>query len=146
MQRDRRLCLHLSSHQTTKTLILSRFFTVYCSFLAFLAAVPLYLSFHYSEKDILIPHFWLLFSAFAILTLQIYLIANWRMKLSNKASGQALLGSVTVKFLFGMVLAFLYLYNMDVNRYHFVLNFFYLYLFHTVFVIYSLLCNLRNQK
>ena len=125
---------------------ISRFFSLYLIFLIFLGGIPYFISIQYPEKNLLIPHFWVLFSAFAMLSLQVYLVARRRMKISNKASGQVLLGSVTVKFLFGMVLAFLYLYNIDVDPTKFLLSFFYLYLFHTVFEIYSLLCNLRNPK
>ncbi|MBC8053384.1 MAG: hypothetical protein H7Y13_09995 [Sphingobacteriaceae bacterium] len=125
---------------------LQRFLVLYFTFLVVLAAAPLYIALYYPEKDLLIPHFWVLFAAFAILTFQIYMVASRRMRMNDKASGQALLGSVTVKFLFGMILAFVYLYNIDTDKTNFILNFFYLYLFHTVFEIYSLLCNLRNQK
>lgn len=68
------------------------------------------------------------------------------MSISNKSSGQALLASVSIKLLFYMIIAFVYLSQNSVDPVKFLLNFFYLYLFHTVFEIYCLLCNLRNQN
>ena len=125
---------------------LKRFFILYVVFLTLLAGFPFLGSYYFPEKNLLIPYFWKLFGVFAILTLLIYLVAYWRMQISDRASGQALLGSVTVKLLICMILAFIYLNNIAVDPTKFLLNFFYLYFFHTVFEIYSLLCSLRNQK
>jgi hypothetical protein len=123
-----------------------RFLVYYLLFTAVLAIAPLLFQYYYPEMELLIPRFWALFWIFEILTLSIYLIASWRMKVSDKASGQALLGSVTVKLLFCMIIAFVYISANTVEPVKFIINFFYLYFFHTVFEIYCLLCNLRNQK
>ena len=123
-----------------------RFFIYFILFTIFLAIAPLVFQFFYPDMEFLIPKFWALFWIFEILTLSIYLIASWRMRISDKASGQALLGSVTVKLLFCMIIAFVYINANPVDPFKFIINFFYLYFFHTVFEIYSLLCNLRNQK
>lgn len=139
-------CSYLSNHQTVKILKFSRFILLFISFMALLAAGPLISTYYFQKNDFLIPYFWELFSLFGILTFVIYSFASWRMQISNKASGQAILASVTIKLLFCMVLAFIYLYNIDTDPSKFLLNFFYLYFFHTVFEIYCLLCNLRNQK
>jgi hypothetical protein len=111
-----------------------------------LAIGPYVIYAYYADSELLIPKFWSLFAIFGIVTFSIYIIAYWRMGISNKASGQALLGSVSVKLLICMVIAFIYLNGNSVEPLKFMLNFFYLYFFHTVFEIYCLLCNLRNQK
>lgn len=123
-----------------------RFFIYFILFTIFLAGIPLIFQIFYPESTLLIPKFWALFWIFQMLTLSIYLIASWRMRISDKASGQALLGSVTIKLLFCMIIAFVYINANPVDPLGFIINFFYLYFFHTVFEIYCLLCNLRNQK
>ena len=125
---------------------LKRFLLLFLFFNITLAIVPCLVQIYYPEKDLLIPHFWVLFGIFAALTFFIYLIAYWRMSISNRSSGQALLGSITIKLLICMIMAFVYLSENSVDPAKFLINFFYLYFFHTVFEIYCLLCNLRNQN
>ncbi len=125
---------------------LLRFLIYFLGFMLFLASGPYILDTFYSESSFLIPKFWSLFAVFGIVTFSVYAVAYWRMGISNKASGQALLGSVAVKLLIYMIIAFVYLSANRVEPVNFMLNFFYLYFFHTVFEIYCLLCNLRNQK
>lgn len=125
---------------------LLRFLIYFSVFMLALAAGPYLFNVYCSDSEILIPKFWSLFTIFGILTFSIYIIAYWRMSISNKASGQALLGSVSIKLFICMVIAYVYLSGNSVEPLKFMLNFFYLYFFHTVFEIYCLLCNLRNQK
>lgn len=122
-------------------------FIIYFVLFNFILAVPPFVIHHYfQELDILIPRFPNMFMVFSIITLVIYLLASWRMKVSIKSSGQALLVSIAVKLLLYMVIAFVYISQNTVDPGKFIICFFYLYFFHTVFEIYSLLCNLRNQK
>lgn len=125
---------------------LKRFLLLFLFFNSTLAIVPCLVQIYYPEKDLLIPHFWLLFGIFSALTLLLYLIAHWMMGISNTASGQALLGSIIARLLICMIMVFIYLSETTVSPAKFLLSFFYLYFFHTVFEIYCLLCNLRNQK
>jgi hypothetical protein len=124
----------------------NRFIIYFILFTLFLAAAPLIADIFFPEEKLLIPKFWPMFWIFSILTFNIYVIASWRMRISDRASGQALLGSITVKMLFSMIIAFVYIRGNTFEAINFVINFFYLYFFHTVFEIYCLLCNLRNQK
>ena len=125
---------------------ISRFLINFVLFNIALAAIPWICQTYYSGQNILVPNFWRLFILFSILTLVIYLVASWRMKISSKASAQAILGSITIKLLIYMIIALVYISNNTVEPVKFVLNFFYLYFFHTVFEIYCFLCNLRNQN
>ncbi len=125
---------------------IQRFVIYFILFNIVLSLPPLFAQYYFADETILIPRFWGLFAIFSVLTFSIYMIASWRMSISDRSSGQALLGSVTIKLLFCMILAFVYLSGNTVEPVRFLLNFFYLYLFHTVFEIYCLLCNLRNQK
>lgn len=140
------LSLNLSDYQTVKGMSLLRFLLYFSVFMLALAAGPYIFEVYYADSEMLIPKFWPLFAIFGILTFSIYMIAYWRMSISNKASGQVLLGSVSVKLFICMVIAYVYLSGNSVEPLKFMLNFFYLYFFHTVFEIYCLLCNLRNQK
>lgn len=142
----RRVLIYLSNHKATKKLKPLQFVLLFIAFNLILALAPGVAQLYYPEKEILLPAFWKLFALFSLLTFLICITAFWRMSVSNKASGQAILGTVTIKLLFCMVLAFIYLSNYDVDPTKFLLNFFYLYFFHTVFAIYCLLRNLRNQN
>ena len=123
-----------------------RFFLLFIIFNLCLAAVPLLADYFYPGLALLIPNFWVLFFFFSGLTLIIFLTAYFMAGISNKASGQALLGGITIRFIFCMVIALVYISNFKVEPLKFLINFFYLYFFNTVFEIYCLLRNLRNQN
>lgn len=125
---------------------IQRFFILFIIFSILLAAVPLAVNQYFPEKDLLIPNFWVLFAFFSGLTLIIFLTAFVMARISSKASGQALLGGITIRLLFCMGIALVYITNFKVEPGKFLINFFYLYFFNTVFEIYCLLCNLRNQN
>jgi hypothetical protein len=125
---------------------IKHFLIIFLLFNITLAVAPSIAQIYYTEKNLLIPHFWMLFGFFSVLTSMLYLFAHWRMGVSNTASGQALLISITLRLFICMIVVFIYLSETTVNPAKFLLNFFYLYLFHMVFEIYCLLCNLRNQK
>ncbi|SKB64708.1 hypothetical protein SAMN05661099_2053 [Daejeonella lutea] len=125
---------------------ITRFLIYFVLFNILLAIPPFVIHHHFKELDLLIPRFDKMFIVFSIITFVIYLFASWRMSVSVKSSGQALLASIAVKLLLYMVIAFVYISQNTVNPAKFMICFFYLYFFHTVFEIYCLLCNLRNQK
>ena len=125
---------------------ISRFIIYFILFIFFLAIPPLVAQYFFPIEGLLIPKFWLLFWIFAILTFSIYSFAYWRMSISINASGQALLGSITIKLLICTLIAFLYISENTVDPIKFIINFFYLYFLHTVFELYCLLCNLHNPK
>jgi hypothetical protein len=122
-----------------------RFFIYFIVFNILLALAPLLME-HYYPQEILIPRFWNMFAVFSIITFVVYLFASWRMKVSIRSSGQALLASITVKMVLYMFIAYIYISKNTVKPADFMICFFYLYFFHTVFEIYCLLRNLRNQK
>ncbi len=123
-----------------------KFLVYFILFNIFLAIAPLIAENYYADPGLLIPRFWNMFAVFSIITFVIYILASWRMNVSIRSSGQALLASIAVKLLLYMVIAFVYISQNQVNPVKFMICFFYLYFFHTVFEIYCLLCNLRNQK
>ena len=122
------------------------FYNLFHSFYIFFSYSSIGGPIFFPIEGLLIPKFWLLFWIFAILTFSIYSFAYWRMSISINASGQALLGSITIKLLICTLIAFLYISENTVDPIKFIINFFYLYFLHTVFEIYCLLCNLHNPK
>ncbi len=145
-QRCGRVLFYLQHYQTTKVLTLKRFFILFFLFNLGLAAGPLLVNFFSPQSALLIPRFWVLFCFFSGLTLIIFLTGFYMGRISIKASGQALLGGITLRLLFCMVIALVYISNFKVEPVSFMVNFFYLYFFNTVFEIYCLLRNLRNQN
>jgi hypothetical protein len=125
---------------------IGRFLIYFILFNIALSIAPLVVENFYPDFPALIPRFWNMFAVFSIITFVIYILASWRMNVSYKASGEALLASIAVKLLLFMIIAFVYITQNTVNPVKFMISFFYLYFFHTVFEIYCLLCNLRNQK
>ncbi|MHB1176713.1 MAG: hypothetical protein ACYCZO_00090 [Daejeonella sp.] len=125
---------------------IGRFLGYFLLFNVLLSVGPLVAENYYPEFPLLIPRFWNMFAVFSIITFIIYMLASWRMTVSYKSSGEALLASIAVKLLLYMVIAFVYISSNSVDPVKFMVSFFYLYFFHTVFEIYCLLCNLRNQK
>ena len=125
---------------------IQRFLIYFILFNVTLSIAPLISENYYPEYLILIPRFWNMFAVFSVITFVIYILASWRMRVSYKSSGEALLASIGIKLLLYMVIAFVYLSSNTVDPIKFLISFFYLYFFHTVFEIYCLLCNLRNQN
>jgi hypothetical protein len=62
-----------------------RFLTYFLLFNIALAIPPFVVHHHFEKFDILIPRFPNMFAVFSIITLVIYLLASWRMKVSIKS-------------------------------------------------------------
>jgi hypothetical protein len=114
----------------------------FSAFLLLLAIAPLLVQ-NYFEAYV-ITNFWTLFFIFGSFSLIVLPLALWQMNLSIKSSGQALLATTAVRFIFGLIVLLIYLLNFNVIAGIFMLNFFYLYFAHMGFEIYCLLCNLRT--
>jgi hypothetical protein len=125
---------------------IQKFLIYFILFNVTLSIAPLISENYYPEYPILISRFWNMFAVFSVITFVIYILAFWRMSVSYKSSGEALLASIGIKLLLYMLIAFVYLSSNTVDSIKFLISFFYLYFFHTVFEIYCLLCNLRNQN
>lgn len=138
------LFINLSSNQTTKVST-TRFLIYFLLCFIISTSIPYFIQRNNALSSILIPHFWLLYFIFNGLTCITHLIVRWRMKISYRASGEALLASTVFRLIFSIILIFVYLSEIEVKPGLFLINFFYIYLSHTVFEIYCLLRNLRNQ-
>jgi hypothetical protein len=115
-------------------------------FIILLALAPLYIVIASKASAWLIPYFWRFFAFFAILNIAVYIISIWGTMNNNKAAVQSFMVGFGLKFLFSIIIIFFYLRAVNVNSTIFLINFFYIYLFHLLFEIYSLLRNLRNQN
>ncbi|WP_460694392.1 hypothetical protein [Mucilaginibacter puniceus] len=117
----------------------------YILFLAVLAAPPLWLSKN-GHTDLLVPHFWLIFFFLSGLTLIVVITVMLGQQINGERGAQFFLAATTFKILACLVFALVFLLKNKVNKYVFVADFFYIYLLNTVFEIYTLLRNLRNQN
>ena len=125
---------------------ISRYLTYFLIFNIVIALAPGYLELTNSPKSGLIPYFWQLFAAFSFLTLVTGLLSYLKLFSTSDGAVMTSLGSVAVKLLLWMIIAFIYIRNVKVGAADFLLDFFYLYLLNSVFEIYCLLRNLRNQN
>jgi hypothetical protein len=114
----------------------------FSAFLLLLAIAPFLVQNYFGAY--LITNFWTLFFIFGSFSLILLPTALWQMNISVKSSGQALLATTVLRFIFGLVVLLIYLLNFNVIAGIFMLNFFYLYFAHMGFEIYCLLCNLRT--
>ena len=125
---------------------ISQYLKYFILFNILVALPPGYMQLSQGGKNVLIPYFWQLFTAFASLNLITFLLIYWKLPNNSEGSVMALMGSVAIKLLLWMIVVFIYIQNIKVGATNFILDFFYLYLLNSVFEIYCLLRNLRNQN
>jgi hypothetical protein len=111
-----------------------------------LIAVPPFLIHSSGYRYVLVPKFEVFFFFFSALTFMICLAGVLSARKNSSLSAQVFLIATSVKIMLCMGLALAYLLKNHVNNVHFLLCFFYLYLLNTVFEVYTLLSNLRNQN
>jgi hypothetical protein len=89
---------------------------------------------------------WGILIFYVLLTLILHYIAINAAKGNNNTFMTAVFGSIGFKLLLSVAFIIFYLLNDTTNSVWFAINFIVLYLFFTVFEIYSLLRNLRTLK
>ena len=118
------------------------------SFLIFtglLAILPLLAGFTGNESW-LIPHFWGVFLFMSVLTLFVIVIVLIAQQKNDELFAQAFLAGTTFKLLACLTFVFIFIRKNHPEKIAFVVDFMYLYFLNTVFEIYGLLRNLRNQN
>src|ERR1700712_2464162 len=125
---------------------ISQYLKYFTIFNILLALPPLYVQQYYKSANLIIPHFWLLFIIFALLNLAIFIMTHKAAQITSNGTAIGFLGGTAFKFLLWMIVVFIYISQVKVENTKFLIDFFYLYLFNSVFEIYCLLLNLRNQK
>jgi len=125
---------------------LALYYRYFIVFNILLAMPPIVAQVFFADRDLLIPYFWQFFGLFAIVNLVIHLLNHAGIIKSNTGLVKTFLGGTMLKFLLWMIVIFIYTSTMNVNGGKFLICFFYLYLFNSVFEIYCLLLNLRNQN
>lgn len=88
--------------------------------------------------------FWVILGFVAGLTFIAYVVAYLGIKNKPETGIAAIMVSITIKLLFSMAFVLVYRHITDGFNVVFILNFFCLYLFFSVFEIYCLLRNLRT--
>jgi hypothetical protein len=89
---------------------------------------------------------WGILSFFICVNLLLYYMAMRSARVSSAAFMNAVFGSIGIKLFLCIFFIIIYLINDRTNSVWFIINFLLLYLFFTVFEIYSLLHNLRALK
>lgn len=118
------------------------------SFLLFtcLLAVPPLLLQYLDNGDLLVPNFWAIFFFISALTLIIIVTVLLVQQKNNEMYAAAFLGATTFKLLACLIFVLIFIKKNNPEKLNFVLDFMYLYFLNTVFEIYGLLRNLRNQN
>ncbi|MBS1525386.1 MAG: hypothetical protein JST19_07045 [Bacteroidetes bacterium] len=117
----------------------------YVFFIALLAVAPAAMQYN-GEAEWLVPHFWIMFiliSGITFLGLAAILIVQ---KKNKDFYIQAFLASTTVKILACIFFIVIYSMKNKVNKYVFLVDFFYIYLLNMLFEVYVLLRNLRHKN
>ena len=118
------------------------------SFLLFtcLLAVPPVILKYTGNGDMLIPGFWTIFGFMSVITLIIIVVVLAVQQRNNEMYAPAFLGATTFKLLACLVFVLVFIKKSHPEKLFFVVDFMYLYFLNTVFEIYGLLRNLRNQN
>ncbi len=90
--------------------------------------------------------FWIVFGFISGLTFLVLLMMLIVEQKSNEYFAQAFLGGTTFKLLACLIFVLVFIKKMHPEKVIFVVDFMYLYFLNTVFEIYGLLRNLRNQN
>ena len=117
-------------------------------FLLFVVAIaipPMVLQYT-GNTDLLTNGFWTLFFFMSGLTLLVLIGMLYIKQINQEYFAQAFLAGTTFKILACLVFILVFLAKHTVNKPVFVAGFMYIYILNTVFEIYALLRNLRNQN
>ena len=114
-------------------------------FTGLLAVLPL-LAVFTGNSNWLIPGFWGIFFFMSILTLLVIITVLIAKHKNDELFAQAFLAGTTFKLLACLTFVFIFIRKNHPEKMVFMLDFMYLYFLNTVFEIYGLLRNLRNQN
>ena len=118
------------------------------SFLIFTAVIALpALLLNYTGNSVwLVPYFWSFFVFMSFITLIILVFMLIIYQKNKEYYAQAFLGATTFKLLLCLVFLLVFIKKNHPDKFVFLVDFAYIYFLNTVFEIYSLLRNLRNQN
>jgi len=125
---------------------LKKFIFYYILYTVLLGGIALLLPHLFPMAEILAQKFWLIFGFMSGLTFVACLLAFTGIKRNPQTGIQAIMGAITIKLLFSMAFVLIYSLNQPERGFVFVINFFSIYLLFTLFEIYALLRNLRDQN
>ncbi len=114
-------------------------------FTSLLTIPPLLLK-YFDNGDWLVPNFWGMFAFMSVITFVVIVIVLAVQQKNNEMYAPAFLGATTFKLLACLIFVLVFIKKNHPEKYVFVVNFMYLYFLNTVFEIYGLLRNLRNQN
>ena len=123
----------------------SRTILLFAAFVLLLATPPIAMI-QTGNTDYIVPHFWLLFGYLSVLTLVVIITVLIVQQINHEFYAQAFLGATTFKILACLIFMVVFLRKNHVDKTIFMADFFYIYFLNTVFEVYGLLRNLRNQN
>lgn len=100
----------------------------------------------YTDKLILSANFIPVFLFLYLLTLIVYFLGVWGLRIGPENSIFSILGGVVLKMVLSLSFVFYLFLKFPENQKVLVVNFFLLYLLFTVFEVMVMLCNLRDQN
>ncbi len=109
-------------------------------------AIPALLLIFTGNASWLVPHFWVIFFFMSVITLLIIVFVLAVQQKNSEMYAQAFMGATTFKLLCCLVFLLVYIRKMHPDKVVFVVDFMYIYFLNTIFEIYGLLRNLRNQN
>lgn len=111
------------------------------------AAVIAGIQYFFPEENLLLKQIWVFFIFFNLITLFTFALSAYGFQKGGDISVYAVLVTVVVKMLLCMTVALVFiLKGLVEDKWVFITNFFLLYLLYTVFEVYNLIYNLRDQK
>ena len=136
---------HVYCYQVVKVMKVYRTVLFFVLFVLLLAVPPFLLNYT-GNTDLLTPHFWLLFFFISGLTLIVIISVLICQHINSEFYAQAFLAATTFKILVCLIFIVVFLKKIHVDKLVFMADFFYVYFLNTVFEVYGLLRNLRNQN
>jgi hypothetical protein len=114
-------------------------------FTCMLAVPPLLLQ-YFDNGYLLVPNFWTIFFFISALTLIVIVTVLLVQQKNKEMYAAGFLGATTFKLLACLIFLLVLIKKTHPEKVNFMVDFAYLYFLNTVFEIYGLLCNLRNQN
>ncbi|UKJ07332.1 hypothetical protein [Solitalea lacus] len=105
------------------------------------------IQYFFPERNWFMGEIWVLYLFYTLVTLFTFVLAGYGLKKGGEFSVLTVLVTIVVKMLLCMSLALVLIYTDRItDKWIFISNFFLLYLLYTVFEVYNLIYNLRDQK
>ena len=125
---------------------ITRFVLYFTAFASLVFGIAKGVEYIYMDKLILSVNFIPVFIFLYVLTIIVYFLGVWGMRIGPENSIFSILGGVVIKMVLSLSFVFYLFLKFPENQKVLVVNFFLLYFLFTVFEVTVMLCNLRDQN